>query len=444
MTAVCLRCSRANPADASFCYFDGQPLPGRTLTGPLQASRIPFPSPFVFPNGTTCSNFDQLAVACQKNWETARELLREGHWERFMTGIGRLDLAKLASQAQKEEDADQALDRFLSKVPSDALPAPKLSVEPTLLNLGQLRPGVDHGFELAIVNLGTRLLRGSARVHCDWLTLGDGPGAPEVFFQTPLETTLKLRVLGKNFRGESRVKQGTVSILTNGGEEVIVVKAEARIVPFPEGILAGATTPREVAVRARQQPKVAARLFERGLVEAWYRANGWEYPVQGPVGSGLGAIQQFFEALGLVKPPIVTVEPQQLRLRGSPGRSIHVEVEIKSTEQKPVFAHVESSEPWLIVDEPIFAGNVVTVPVRVAVVPQSGPTLSATLQVRANGNQNFEVPVTLEINVDWNRAETEADLEPPKKSKKPVSGWTKFWRRLLKPPKLKKKRDELL
>src|SRR5437870_1821799 len=114
------------------------------------------------------------------------------------------------------------------------------------MKLGQLRPGTNHTFDLTITNLGMRLLRGSARVHCDWLTLGDGPGTPEVFFQTPVETHLHVRIVGKYLRAETKPKIGSVSVETNGGEELVVVRAEAPVESFPEGALAGATTPREI------------------------------------------------------------------------------------------------------------------------------------------------------------------------------------------------------
>jgi hypothetical protein len=396
MTATCPRCSRANPAEALFCYFDGQALPGRGSRGPLQAGTTPFKVPFVFANGHSCANFNQFAMGCQKNWNEARSYLREGHWARFMQSIGRYDLVKIAQQAQAEPDADQGLDLFLAKVPAEVLQAPKLGVEPLMINLGQLQPGIDHKFEVTISNLGMRLLRGSARVHCDWLTIGEGPGTPEMFFQTAVDAQVHLRVVGKFFRGEAKTKTGSVSIQTNGGEELIVVKAEAPVVPFPDGVLAGATTPRDVAVRAKQQPKLAARLFENGAVEKWYKSNAWEYPVHGPAGTGLGAIQQFFEALGLAKAPVVTISPAQLHLSATPNEFVRADITVQSAEQKPVFAHAHSNEPWLKAHAPIFAGNRVTIPVSIPETPESG-TWRARLTVRANGSQRFVVPVVLDV-----------------------------------------------
>lgn len=396
MIAQCPSCSRANPPQALFCYYDGALMPGRHAQGRLQAGTAPFPMPFVFADGTQCTNFNQVALACQKNWSAARDALREGHWTQFMQSIGRHDLARAAQQAQKEADPDQGLDLFLGKIPCEVLQEPKLVAQPRQLSLGVLKPGRDQKMQVTIENHGMRLLRGSLRVDCDWLTLGDGAGAPELFFQTPTETHITLRVVGKHFRAEAKPKKGAVTILTNGGEDAIIVTAEAPVIPYPDGILAGATTPREIAKRSKQNPKQAAPAFESGGVEAWYKNNGWEYPVQGPAGSGLGAIQQFFEALGLVKPPVVTIDQQSISLSAAAGNPIDFTIGVRSAEQKPVFAHARSNQPWLVPGPPVFAGNKVTMPMLIARVPP-GSEAKALVTVVANGNQRFLVPVVIAV-----------------------------------------------
>src|SRR4051794_29035966 len=98
MSSVCAQCSRVNPADASYCYHDGAALAGRA-GGPVNAGSAPFPSPFVFPDGLACRNFDQLAVACQQHWRDAAELLKKGFLGSFLGNLGRLDLARAAQEA---------------------------------------------------------------------------------------------------------------------------------------------------------------------------------------------------------------------------------------------------------------------------------------------------------------------------------------------------------
>src|SRR5262249_10246265 len=76
MPHTCTKCSRVNPDDAQYCYFDGVLLNGTSSKPGAPARAAPaavgslqgFSQPFVFPNGAQCRNFDQLAVACQQNW----------------------------------------------------------------------------------------------------------------------------------------------------------------------------------------------------------------------------------------------------------------------------------------------------------------------------------------------------------------------------------------
>src|ERR1044071_4760538 len=101
MTKLCSHCSRVNPSEALYCYWDGASLAGSGAEGPLKVGSQAFPSPFVFPSGHACKNFDQLALTCQQNWEAARDLLAQGYLEKFLGGLGRLDLAQ-AAQAAKQ------------------------------------------------------------------------------------------------------------------------------------------------------------------------------------------------------------------------------------------------------------------------------------------------------------------------------------------------------
>ena len=40
-------------------------------------------------------------------------------------------------------------------------------------------------------------------------------------------------------------------------------------------------------------------------VQRWYALNGWTYPVSGPQVKGVAGVQQFFEGMGVSKPPPV-------------------------------------------------------------------------------------------------------------------------------------------
>src|SRR4029077_12427922 len=98
----------------------------------------PFGSPFVFPDGRSCRNFDELALACQEEWSTACGLLKEGFLESFFDGLGRMDLAGAAREAARFPDADRGLDQVLAQLPSGVLAEPQLRVDPVDVNLGLL------------------------------------------------------------------------------------------------------------------------------------------------------------------------------------------------------------------------------------------------------------------------------------------------------------------
>src|SRR4029079_4369603 len=100
MPLVCRQCSRVNPAEAYYCYFDGAALAGRAASdGPINLGTQPFPGPFVFPSGVNCRNFDQLATACQQHWKEAIGVLKDGFLGAFFGSIGRVDLARAAKEA---------------------------------------------------------------------------------------------------------------------------------------------------------------------------------------------------------------------------------------------------------------------------------------------------------------------------------------------------------
>src|SRR5215467_5455837 len=122
MSHTCTKCSRVNPDEAIFCYFDGMPLNGLGRAGgPVAIGAQAFPSPFVFPSGRSCRSFNELALACQEEWTPARELLHKGYLENFLGGLGRVDLAQAAKEAARFPDPDRALDQLLAALPSETL-----------------------------------------------------------------------------------------------------------------------------------------------------------------------------------------------------------------------------------------------------------------------------------------------------------------------------------
>jgi hypothetical protein len=398
MPQRCRTCSRINPDEAHYCYYDGVALDlhGR---GPLDVGTRLFVSPFVFPSGRACRTFNELVLACESDWEGARQMLRQGHLESFLGACGRGDLAQAARQAARAADPERALDELLSKMPGDARQSPRLYIQPQEVNLGRLRRDEDRRFVLHLENQGMGLLAGS--VTCEdapWLALGDGAGAARKVFQCRHELRLPVRIQGKALRAGNQPLEGRLIVATSGGNSVVLVRAEVPVQPFPEGVLAGARSPRQAAEKAREYPQQAAPFFERGAVAAWYEANGWTYPVQGPPASGLGAVQQFFEALGLARAPRVEISQRAVHLQGPPGVSLEHALVLQAVENRPVFAHATTGAGWLRVGHPVLQGRYAHIPLRVPEVPAApGQQLSGKVLVTANGNQRFVVDVTLSV-----------------------------------------------
>jgi hypothetical protein len=344
-----------------------------------------------------------LALACDEHWKEACDLLEQGYLEKFFAGLGRADLALAAREAARFPNRDRGLDQLLAKLPAPALQPPRLAVEPRDISLGTLPVGSDRTFELRLTNQGMRLLYGS--VSCEgspWLALGDAPGTPQKLFQFNGELVFPIHVRGQRLRAGAKPQEGRLLVESNAGTSTVLVRAEVPIVPFPEGILAGALTPREIAQKAKEHPNEAAVLFENGAVARWYEANGWDYPVQVPAASGLGAVQQFFEALGLTAPPRVDLSERAITLQGAAGDQLRHILEVRAQEKRPVWAHASSDQPWLEVGRTRLNGRTAAIPLAIPAVPhRAGETLRARIVVTTNGNQRFVVPVTLVIGENW-------------------------------------------
>jgi hypothetical protein len=399
MVLTCKKCSRANPAEAVYCYYDGFVLVGQSRNGgPVAVGAVAFAHPFVFPGGRQCRSFDDLAVAFQEEWSAARDLLRQGYLENFFSGLGRVDLALAAKEAAKFPDADLGLNQLLEKLPTQVLAEPRLGLETQEVNLGVLEVGGERNFHLHMENQGMRLISGTiSSIDTPWLALGDTRSNQKHFhFQHEMDVPIHVR--SDKLRANNKPLTAHLEVESNGGSFIVTVRAQVPVKPFPTGALAGAKSPRQAAEKAKANSKEAAAAFESGAVAQWYKSNGWTYPVQGPAASGLGAVQQFFEALGLTAPPKVEISTDRIDLSGTPGEQLRYTLQVKSPEKRPVYAHGVSNQPWLEVGRAKLAGRLATIDLTVPSVPnKEGETLNARLIVQSNGNQRFVLPVTLQI-----------------------------------------------
>src|ERR1051326_6634444 len=129
---------------------------------------------FFSPSGRQFHNFDQLALACQDDGLSAIKLLQSGDLPRFLSTIGRSDLAQAGREVLNAPNKAIGFDGFLATLPSTVLAPPSLVIEPTDINLGDLKAGENRTLKLHLVNRGMRLIHGN--VFCEgapWLSIGD-------------------------------------------------------------------------------------------------------------------------------------------------------------------------------------------------------------------------------------------------------------------------------
>lgn len=395
MAQLCPRCRRANPDAAVFCYFDGMPL--RAGAVPLLPG-VEAGSELVFPSGRCCKNLGELREACEAEWDEARRMLLEGGYVRFLQKLGRADLVRTVKEAPAQRDPDIALYNFLDQLPTSSTPGPRLELQPRRMGLKNLTVGKQVQLQVTVSNGGRGVLQGKMMVgegH-EWLKIEGG--GQQVGLRTPRQQEVKLQVDTRTLIG-GLTYSGKLTAITNGGIAEIPVRLDLAAAPFSHAPYQGAANPRDLAQRMQKNPKPAVALLESGVVSRWFAANGWNYPVSGEAARGIGAVQQFFECLGLSKPPPLQLSDSEMHLQ-SRGDQVSVsQVTLRTPSRKWVYAQVDSDVAWLRVTTPTVSG-----PKQAQISFEVDPSNLAadkvhqgTVRIRANGNQKLAVKVRLEV-----------------------------------------------
>ncbi|MBY0230361.1 MAG: hypothetical protein K2W96_13840, partial [Gemmataceae bacterium] len=274
-------------------------------------------------------------------------------------------------------------------------------------------------------NRGLGLLTGSADCSATpWLFLGQpGAASKKKLFQFLHDGKLSLFVQGRSVLASRKPFEGAIVLESSGGPLTVPVRFHIPIIPFSGGVFDGCTSPRQVADKAVGQPREAGELLASGAVARWYAANGWSYPVKEPAASGVAAVQQFFEALGLSKPPRVVLDRSALALEGRPGEAASAAVELSTDEKRPVWAAVDCAAPWLDVREVVLDKKGATVRLGASRVPDSpGETLTAKATITTNGRQRHAVSVTLAVKGKKREAVAPPPVPPPIPRPRPAPG----------------------
>jgi hypothetical protein len=389
----CPRCQRANPDEAGFCYYDGISLrDGASATTELGRD-------FVFPSGRRCRSFDELVQGCSAEWNSARAMLRQGSLRQFLASVGRMDLASMADRMAAHQDPDLGLDEFLAKLPTRDGTVPKLDITPRRLHLGKLQVGDSRDVTLTVANQGSRLLHGTLKIEGEnWVRFGDSEDGHTSTIKTGKTQAVKVHVNTAGLPAGQRYS-ATLTIITSGGAAEVPVLFDLAPHPFKVPPLDGSTSPRELAGKMKEIPKQVAGLIEDGTIERWFAANGWRYPIQGTPAKGIAGVQQFFEGLGLSKPPPLVLEPAEIILPCHVGETVRGQVTLLTTVKKWVFARVDADVPWLIPQEADVAGAQrvpITFTIQTRGLP-GGQEVNGNLLLNANGNQKLKVPVKLQL-----------------------------------------------
>ncbi len=408
---VCPRCQRANPADAVFCWFDGVVL--RQTAGPAGAS--PFlPQEFVFPSGRRCRSYDDLLAGCQAEWEDARDMLHKGDFGRYLARLGRMDLVRAAKEAQAQGDPDLALQNFLSSLPASQAQGagPRLDLSPRRLMLGSMRVGEQRQVRITVSNRGQGVLQGKIRVSEgeEWLKIVPPVAARspdcaaterderELPLKTDRDQEVVLRVEPHGLPA-GQTYSGKLTVVTNGGVAEAPIRLDLAATPFGKPPFQAASSARELAEQMRANPKPAGPLLESGDVARWFAANGWSYPVPGAPAHGVAAVQQFFECMGLSKPPPLELSQNEFTFQCEAPQTIRGQITIRTPARKWVYAQAVADQPWLRVTTPNVSG-----PQQTSISFEADSTLmgdapvqEGLLQITANAGQRFQVRVHVEM-----------------------------------------------
>jgi hypothetical protein len=389
---TCPRCQRVNPAEAAYCHHDGMAL--RAIEAGSAVGALPHE--FVFSSGRRCRTYDDLVQGCHYEWEDARVMLRKGVFAQYMAGIGRMDLVRAAKEAQANSDPDIALHAFVSALPVGQVQGPRLELSPRRLVVGTLLAGENRTVALTVSNGGKGLLQGKLSVSGgDWLRLDEGDNG-QCALKTAREQQVKLRV---ETRGLSpKTYGGKLTVITNGGIAEVPVRLDVGALPFPKPPFQGAATPRALAEALREHPKQAVPLLESGEIARWFVANGWAYPVQGPTARGVAAVQQFFEGMGLSKPPTVVASETDYRFTCVPPEIAKGQVLLRANAKKWVYAAAESNRHWLRLTAPTVSGaQQAVLGFEVDSSLMDAGLNEGMIEVRANAGQRLAVRVVADV-----------------------------------------------
>lgn len=359
---VCPRCQRVNPGAAVFCYFDGIVLQQTGFAATPIAQKGKLAHPFIFPSRRQCLTMDDLVEGLHNEWDDSCRLLHQGKLLAYFNAIGRVDLAQAAREASAHPDPHIGLHQLLQALPNRKSPGPRLDLKPRRMNFGNVKAGEILELPLHVYNLGQGFLQGKINVtegegwvHVRSTSGGEEQGNGQVPLRTAKEQRLTIQLDTRKLRAPAS-HHARLVVITNGGITEVPIRLDLGSMPFPHAPFQGVGTPRELAEKMRAKPKKGVPLLESGEIRNWFQANGWDYPVDGVPARGIAAVQQFFEGMGLSKPPGIQLSEHEVHLVCEPPELIRRQIIMSTNSKKWVYGSVTTDVHWIRVLTPEVSG----------------------------------------------------------------------------------------
>ncbi len=231
-----------------------------------------------------------------------------------------------------------------------------------------------------------------------WLQVGDASSNGQCAIKTTQEQQIPL-VVDTRTLAAAQSYVAKLRVVTNGGVVEVPVGFDLEAQAFSRGPFQGARKPRDMAEKMRDNPKAAVPLLETGELSRWFASNNWNYPVRGTPAKGVAGVQQFFEAMGLSKPPALKLSHPGVKLTCTVPETPRAKVTLFTNSKKYVYANVTSDVPWLNVLTPDISGPQ-KAELALQVEPRElppGPMARGALQLICNGGKRLQLPVIVEV-----------------------------------------------
>ena len=313
------------PADAAYCYFDGVVLAGHSRNGgPVAVGVAAVRQPVRLPLRPAVPQLRRAGPGLPATTGPRPATCSSRAFWRASSAASAASTWPWPPRRRPASPTTTAASISCSpSCPAMSLEPPHSASKPQEINLGiaqgrrgsPLRPAPGKPGHAAALRLG----------HLRRLRLA-GPRrrrrrAAEALPVRHRDDASRSTSSGKRLRAGNKPLEGQLVVESNGGTFIVTSGPRCRSSRSPTASWPGPRARGRSPRRPRPAPRRRPPSSRTAAVAEWYKSNGWTYPVQGPAASGLGAVQQFFEALGLTTPPKVEISERSVNLSGNAGDS---------------------------------------------------------------------------------------------------------------------------